>query len=228
MGRFNCFAEKILKLVPEYKKSEEERRLVGYTYEYGRVSLESGEIEQAERIFSNLVKTSSDFIPAYLGLAEVIISNEGVEEAIDFLKKCYEDLKSKLLLIRLEDLLISIGDPKRLIQFYLKAINEKPDDIELKFLLGRLYYRLEMIDDAIETLSSIDPAICSTPKLHCIKGYLYLRRNQTTKAVSEFKQLCLEQKYQIYHTYVENVIQHLKNGQEDVLFVAHGTALRLI
>ncbi|MBC7189845.1 tetratricopeptide repeat protein, partial [Candidatus Aerophobetes bacterium] len=133
--------KKILKLVPEYKKSEEERRLVGYTYEYGRVSLESGEIEQAERIFSNLVKTSSDFIPAYLGLAEVIISKEGVEEAIDFLKKCYEDLKSKLLLIRLEDLLISIGDPKRLIQFYLKAINEKPDDIELKFLLGRLYYR---------------------------------------------------------------------------------------
>jgi len=186
--------KKILKLVPEYKKSEEERRLVGYTYEYGRVSLESGEIEQAERIFSNLIKTSPDFIPAYLGLAEVIISKEGVEEAIDFLKKCYEDLKSKLLLIRLEDLLISIGDPKRLIQFYLKAINEKPDDIELKFLLGRRYYRLEMIDDAIETLSSIDPAICSTPKLHCIKGYLYLRRNQTTKAVSEFKQLCPETK----------------------------------
>jgi len=186
--------KKIIKLVPEYKKSEEEKKLAGYTYEYGRVSIESGELEQAERIFSNLIKTYPEFIPAYLGMTEVILSKEGVEEAIDFLQKSYENLKSKLLLIRLEDLLISIGDPKRLIQFYLKAINNSPEDVELKFLLGRLYYRLEMIDDAIETLSSIDPAMCSTPKLHCIKGYLYLRRNQITKAVSEFKELCPENK----------------------------------
>lgn len=186
--------KKILKLIPEYKKSEEEKRLVGYTYEYGRVSLESGDIEQAERVFSNLVKTYPDFIPAYLGLTEVIISKEGVEEAIEFLQRSYESLKSKLLLVRLEDLLLSIGDPKRLIQFYLKSINEKPEDVELKFLLGRLYYRLEMIDDAIDTLSSIDPSMCSTPKLHCIRGHLYLRRNQITKAVSEFKELCPENK----------------------------------
>lgn len=186
--------KKILKLVPEYKRAEEEKRLVGYTYEYGRVNLESGDIEQAEKIFSSLVKNYPEFVPAYLGMTEVILSKEGVEEAIDFLQKSYDTLKSKLLLIRLEDLLISIGDPKRLIQFYLKAINEKPDDVELKFLLGRLYYRLEMIDDAIETLSPIDPAICSTPKLHCIKGYLYLRRNQIPKAVSEFKELCPESK----------------------------------
>lgn len=186
--------KKILKLIPEYKKSDEEKRLVGYTYEYGRVSIELGELEQAERVFSTLVKTSPDFIPAYLGLTEVMISEGEVEEAIELLQKSYKDLKSKLLLIRLEDLMISIGDPKRLIQFYLKAINEQPDDIELKFLLGRLYYRLEMIDDAIETLSSIDPAICSTPKLHCIKGFLYLRRNQVTRAVSEFKELCPETK----------------------------------
>ncbi len=186
--------KKILKLIPEYKKSDEEKRLVGYTYEYGRVSIELGELEQAERVFSTLVKTSPDFIPAYLGLTEVMISEGEVEEATELLQKSYKDLKSKLLLIRLEDLMISIGDPKRLIQFYLKAINEQPDDIELKFLLGRLYYRLEMIDDAIETLSSIDPAICSTPKLHCIKGFLYLRRNQITRAVSEFKELCPETK----------------------------------
>ncbi|MCS7164195.1 MAG: tetratricopeptide repeat protein [Thermodesulfovibrio sp.] len=186
--------KKILKIVPEYKKIEEEKKLVGYTYEYGRVSLESGDIEQAERVFSNLIKTAPDFVPAYLGMTEVIISKEGPEAAIEFLKRNYENLKSKILLIRLEDLLISMGDPKRLIQFYLKIINENPDDIELKFLLGRLYYRLEMVDDAIETLSSIDPAICSTAKLYCIKGYLYLRRNQIAKAVSEFKELCPENK----------------------------------
>jgi len=54
MGRFNYSSEKILKLIPEYKKSDEEKRLVGYTYEYGRVSIELGELEQAERVFQRL------------------------------------------------------------------------------------------------------------------------------------------------------------------------------
>uniref|UniRef100_A0A7C4ELA2 Tetratricopeptide repeat protein n=1 Tax=Thermodesulfovibrio aggregans TaxID=86166 RepID=A0A7C4ELA2_9BACT len=184
--------KKILKLIPEYKKSEEEKKLIGYTYEYARVNLESGDLEQAERVFSSIIKTSPQFIPAHLGMAEVMLSKGELEEAVEFLQKSYYDLKSKLLLLRLEDLLISIGDPKRLIQFYLKIIKEAEQDSELKFLLGRLYYRLEMIDDAMETLSLIDPAVCSTPKLYCIRGYLYLRRNQINKAISEFKELCPE------------------------------------
>ncbi len=186
--------KKILKLVPDYRKQDEESRLLGYTYEYGRVSLEAGEIDKAERIFEGIIKSSANFVSAYLGFAEVMIAKGEVEEAVEFLKKSYKELNSNLLILRLEDLLISLGDPKRLIQFYLQLINEQPENIELKFLLGRLYYRLEMIDDAIETLLSIDSAICSTPKLHCIKGYLHLRRNQTQMAISEFKQLCPESK----------------------------------
>ncbi|MEN2985126.1 MAG: tetratricopeptide repeat protein [Thermodesulfovibrionaceae bacterium] len=185
---------KIIKLVPDYKKAEEEKKLIGYTYEYGRISLESGDLTTAERIFSSLINNTADFVPAYLGMAEVMISTGDPERAIVLLEKAYKNLKSKILLIRLEDLLITVGDPKRLIQFYHKAINEDQSDNELKYLLGRLYYRLEMIDDALEIFSGIDPSVCSTPKLHCIKGILYLRRNQTTKAISEFKELCHEDK----------------------------------
>jgi lipopolysaccharide biosynthesis regulator YciM len=49
-----------------------------------------------------------------------------------------------------------------------------------------------MIDDAIDILDSIDTAAYTNPKLYCIKGYLYLRRNQTLKALSSFKELCPE------------------------------------
>lgn len=185
---------KIIKLVPDYKKTDEEKKLVGYTYEYGRTALESGDLSTAERIFTSLINTSTEFVPAYLGKAEVMISNGEIEGAVEFLMNAYKKLKSKILLIRLEDLLISIGDPKRLIQFYLQQIKEDQTDYELKYLLGRLYYRLEMIDDALEVFSGIDPAVCSTPKLHCIKGYLYLRRNQITKAIAEFKEICHEDK----------------------------------
>ena len=187
--------KKIIKMVSNtIKKQEEENRLIGYSYEYGRVNLEQGNLEDAERIFSTLIKSHPTFIPSYLGMVEVLISKGEIEDAINLIEKAYFEHKSKILLIRLEDLLISIGDPKRLIQLYIKAINESPNDNELKMLLGRLYYRLEMIDDAIDILESIDTAVYTNPKLHCIKGYLYLRRNQTSKALSSFKELCPENK----------------------------------
>ncbi|MDI6714039.1 MAG: tetratricopeptide repeat protein [Thermodesulfovibrio sp.] len=184
--------KKIIKMVSNSKKLEEENKLIGYSYEYGRVNLEQGNLENAERIFSTLIKSHPNFIPSYLGMVEVLISKGELEEAINLIEKAYFEHKSKILLIRLEDLLISIGDPKRLIQSYIKAINESPNDNELKMLLGRLYYRLEMIDDAMDILDSIDTAVYTNPKLYCIKGYLYLRRNQTLKALSSFKELCPE------------------------------------
>lgn len=186
--------KKIIKLVPNTRKQEEEYKLIGYTYEYGRVSLEQGDIENSEKIFFSLIKSNPNFLPSYLGMVEVFISKGEVEEAISLIDKVYNEQKSKILLLRLEDLLISIGDPKRLIQFYLRAINNSPNDNELKILLGRVYYRLEMIDDAIEILSSIDATACVNPMLNCIKGILYLRRNQINKALSEFKELCPENK----------------------------------
>lgn len=185
--------KKIVKLVPPSKREEEEQKLVGYTYEYGRVSLEQGDFDSAERVFSSLIRSSPDFIPSYLGMVEVHLSKGEVEEAINLIEKAYGEHKSKILLLRLEDLLISLGDPKRLIQFYNKIINANPSDNELKILLGRLYYRLEMIDDALEVLASIDSTQCRVPKLFCLRGNLYLRRNQLNRAVSEFKELCPEE-----------------------------------
>lgn len=186
--------KKIVKLAPTSKKQEEESRLIGYTYEYGRVALEQGDIESAERIFSSLIKSNPDFLPSYLGMVEVLISKGEIEEAISLIEKTYNDRRTKILLLRLEDLLISLGDPKRLIQFYLRAISSSPNDNELKILLGRVYYRLEMIDDALEILTSIDPSACSNPKLNCLRGVLYLRRNQVNKALTEFKELCPDNK----------------------------------
>lgn len=200
--------KKIVKLVPNTKKQEEENKLIGYTYEYGRVSLEQGDIENAERIFNSLVKSNSNFIPSYLGMVEVYISKGEIEEAINLIEKAYNEHKSKILLLRLEDLLISLGDPKRLIHIYLRAINSSPNDSELKILLGKLYYRLEMIDDAIEILSSIDSATCTNPKLNCMRGILYLRRNQINKALSEFRELCPESKVSSI-SYICNVCNSL-------------------
>jgi tetratricopeptide (TPR) repeat protein len=171
----------------EKDKNRERQNLVGYKYEYGRHSLENGELEKAKKAFRTVLRLEKDFIPATLGLAEVLLREGETEEAINLLEKSYEQTSSLIVLSRLEDLLINVGEPARLIRIYKNSISKKPQDPLFKFFLGKLYYRLEMIDDAFETLSSIDTGVTVYPELHQLMGNLYMKRNQMDRAVYEFK-----------------------------------------
>ena len=120
-------------------------------------------------------------------VTEINVKPDKIEEAINLLEKSYEQTSSMIVLSRLEDLLINVGEPARLIRTYRTSISKNPQDPLRKFLLGKLYYRLEMIDDAFEVLTSIDTGGTTYPDLHQLMGNLYLKRNQMDRAVGEFK-----------------------------------------
>jgi len=168
-------------------KKREHENLIGFEYEYGRHSLENSQLEKAKKAFRNVLRTEKDFVPAILGLAEVLLQEGESEEAINLLENAFASTESKILLARLEDLLISISEPSRLIRIYRSAISRRPNDPVTKFFLGKLFHRLEMIDDAYETLSGIDTGGASYPELNLLMGNLYMRKRQLEKAVQEFK-----------------------------------------
>ena len=65
----------IIKLAQnDREKQRDEKKHLGYKYEYGRASLENGEIEKAEKAFRTLLKMDASFLPAYLGIAEVMVT----------------------------------------------------------------------------------------------------------------------------------------------------------
>ncbi|MDP2753044.1 MAG: tetratricopeptide repeat protein [Nitrospirota bacterium] len=171
----------------EKDRNRERQNLVGYKYEYGRYSLENGELEKAKKAFRTVLRLEKDFIPATLGLTEVLLREGETEEAINLLEKGYEQTSSMVILSRLEDLLINVGEPARLIRIYKNNLSKNPQDPLMKFFLGKLYYRLEMIDDAFETLTSIDTGGTAYPDLYQLMGNLYMKRNQIDRAVYEFK-----------------------------------------
>lgn len=171
----------------EKDKNRERQNLVGYKYEYGRYSLENGELEKAKKAFRTVLRLEKDFIPAILGLAEVLLREGEAEEAINLLEKSYEQIPTMIILSRLEDLLINVGEPARLIRIYKNSLSKNPQDPVVRFFLGKLYYRLEMIDDAFDILTSIDTGGAVYPELHQLMGNLYMKRNETEKAVHEFK-----------------------------------------
>ncbi len=179
----------------------EHRKLVGFKYEFGRSLLEAGDMERARKIFRGVIKLDKDFIPAYLGLGEVYFEEDKFKEAAELWEKAYKITSSVLLLHRLEDLYLKQGEPGKAIELYSQAVTWKPQDISLKFFLGKLYYRLEMIDEAFDTLSSVDWGDKEFPDVHKLLGNIYLRRGSLGLAASEFKK-ALGFKKQIIIPYV--------------------------
>ena len=179
---------KILKCdIPEKDKGQEQKSLLGYKYELGRHYLEKGEIEKAIKTLKSIVRMDKDFIAAYLALAESYISNGENEEAEKFLIEGYETTSVLVFLVRLEDFFIAIGEPGRIIDLYQKAIQSNPRDQKLQFFLAKLYYRLEMIDYAVETVAGIDITIIDYPEVHMLLGNIYERQGQYDRAAEEFK-----------------------------------------
>jgi tetratricopeptide (TPR) repeat protein len=165
----------------------EHRKLVGLQYEFGRSLLEAGDLERAKKTFRGVIKLDKDFIPAYLGLGEVYLEENKAAEASELWEKAYKMTSSFLLLHRLEDLYLKQGEPGKAIELYMKAVNWKPQDVALKFFLGKLYYRLEMVDEAFDILSTVDWGDKEFPDVHKLLGNIYLRRGSLGLAASEFK-----------------------------------------
>ena len=179
---------KILKcdLSPE-DEQEEQKKLLGYKYELGCHYLETNNTEKAVKILKSIIKTNKDFTSAYIGLAEAYLKDGNTDEAQEVLQKGYETTASLVLLVRLEDFFIAIGEPGTIIELYQKAIQKNPKDLKLQFFLAKLYYRLEMIDYSFETINVLDTSAFDFPDLHILQGNIYQRRSQYEKAADEYK-----------------------------------------
>jgi len=180
--------QRVLKLsLPEKERQAEQHRLVGLKYETGRAFLEVGSLDKAKRSFKAVLKIDKDFVPAYLGLGEVLIEEDDTAEAASLWEDAYKNTGSIILLHRLEDLYLKLSNPVKIINLYKEAVARTPKNVNLTFFLGKLYYRLEMVDEAFDILSAIDSSTSQLTDLHKLLGNLYLRQGNQAKASEEFK-----------------------------------------
>ncbi len=180
--------EKITKLSESGEMREKEQVvLLGIKYEIGRMLLQRGQSGNARRRFKEAIKLDKSFLPAYIGLVGTHLKDGKVELAAALMEKSYELTNDLILLLRLEDFYLEMGEPEKILRLYRKAINNNSQNTVLRFYLGRLYYRLEMVDDAFETLLEIESHVDSFPDLHKILGNLYQRRGDLSFAIDAFK-----------------------------------------
>lgn len=180
--------EKVLKLSLLTEGREKEQSIfVGIKFEKGMAALKQNQVEPARQSFKSAIKINKDFVPAYIGLGEAYIKASRMESALTLFEKGYDMTKNIILLHRLEALCLEMGQPDRIIKAYQKALVKDPHHVALKFYLGKLYYRLEMIDESFDLLSEIEGQVESFPDLHKILGNLQFRRGDYFLAAETFR-----------------------------------------
>lgn len=173
--------------LPAQEKRAEAELLIGCMYEVGRQLLERGHPDKARRYFRGAIKKDRGFLPAYIGLGEILIHEGKTKDAVEIFKKVYARTRSVIILHRLEELFLDQGEPGEIIRVYQEALQHNPQDPVLQFYLGKLYYRLEMVDEAFDTLSTIEGPQDYLLDYHKIMANLYLRKQQFEQAIVELK-----------------------------------------
>ncbi len=158
----------------------------GLTYQRGVALLENDKPTEAAAIFRELLDREPRFVPAgiMLGEAELILDNE--QAALDEWRQGFKRTGSPVFLQRMEDYHIEEEAPAQAIEMLRSLIAQTDNDVLLRFFLGRLYYRLEMHDEALKVLEGIGERLDDSPTYHFLLGRIRQRRSDQLGAMARY------------------------------------------
>ncbi len=149
----------------------EEKELAGATalgirFERGRDHLARGEFKEAIESLDSVIKRDESFVPAYVKLGEAYLEIGETEKALATWRRGYEATGSMELLSAIQNYYLKVDQPDEAIGVWKQAIMLSENEAPLRYCLGKLYYRLFMLDAALNELRLIEDSVSSLPALH--------------------------------------------------------------
>ncbi len=158
----------------------------GLSYQRGVALMERDRPEEAAEIFRELLEREPRFIPAGIMLGEVELMLDNEDAALDEWRRGFKRTGSPVFLQRIEDYHIEEEAPAQAIETLRSLIAHTENDLLLRFFLGRLYYRLEMHDEALKVLEGIGERLDDSPTYHFLLGRIRQRRSDQLGAMARY------------------------------------------
>jgi lipopolysaccharide biosynthesis regulator YciM len=179
--------QELVTLVPPGDRAAENEWLaVGY-YELGRLELVRGQAPVAIAHFKSALRAQRDFTPAVVALGDAYEATGDHREAVRTWERAVEAEPALPLLARLERAYRLEGRPSRMISLYRTAAERMPDDLALAAALGRVYFELEMLDEAADQFEKLEVRAPDLPVVHAFLGAVFERRGQARDAFEEYR-----------------------------------------
>jgi lipopolysaccharide biosynthesis regulator YciM len=179
--------ERVIGLASVADRATEEHWLAIRCHEAGRAALAHGNVPAAIEHFRHALRAGRRFLPSAIGLGDAFEAAGDHREAVRTWERTAETQPALPVLARLERAYRAEGRPTRMIALYRNATERVPDDLSLAAALGRVYFELEMLDEAAEQFEKLEVRAPDLPVVHAYLGAVFERRGETREAFEEYR-----------------------------------------
>ncbi len=185
--------QRVEKLDPDPGRDSADRRVgQGIRYEIAASRMDEGKPREASGLLRRLLKDNPQFIPAHVSLGEALLSQGTETDAVDVWFNGFETTGSPIFLTMLEEHYLQNEEPLQAIEALKGCIARARKDTLARFWLGKLYFRLEMLDDAMSVLTSLEGRATYAPTLHYLLGRIHERRRNHLEATAAYRKVIRE------------------------------------
>ena len=158
-------------------------------YQVGIQKVESDHYKEAAQAFQALLKEDPSFVPAYLALGRCMILQNQEAQGIEIWLEGFRATAEGALLQEIEDYYIQLGLPEDGIAVLRRVAATSEHEALAKFFLGKMLYRLEILDEALDIFQEVKSQVVYSPMLFFFMAKIHARRGRNEAALNEYRQL---------------------------------------
>ena len=158
-------------------------------YQAAIQKVEGDQFKEAAQALQSLLKEDPSFVPAYLALGRCTILQDQESQGIEIWLEGFRATGEGALLQEIEDYFIQLGRPEEGIAVLRRVAATSEHEAMAKFFLGKMLYRLEILDEALEIFQEVRSQVVYSPMLFFFMAKIHARRGRSEAALNEYRQL---------------------------------------
>jgi lipopolysaccharide biosynthesis regulator YciM len=160
-----------------------------FLYQAGMAKVEADQFKEAAQVFQQVIKDDPAFVPAYLSLGRCMILQDQEPQGIEIWLEGFRTTGEGALLQEIEDYFIQSGKPEEGLAVLRRVAATSEYLTTAKFFLGKMLYRLEILDEALVLFQEVRAQVVYSPILYFFMAKIHARRGRMEQALNEYRQL---------------------------------------
>ena len=181
--------KKLLSLFASELTQGEKAQGAALAYQVGMAKVDADQFKDAAQIFQQVIKDEPDFVPAYLSLGRCMILQDQEAQGLEIWLEGFRKTGEGTFLQEVEDYFIQLGRPEDGLALLRRITATSKHATTAKFFLGKMLYRLEILDEALDLFQEVRSQVVYSPILFFFMAKIHSRRGRLDAALNEYRQL---------------------------------------
>ncbi|MFN8011060.1 MAG: tetratricopeptide repeat protein [Holophagaceae bacterium] len=158
-------------------------------YQVGLSKVEADQFKEAAQTFQQVLKEDPGFLPAQLALGRCMVLQDQEQQGVEIWLEGFRKSGEGTFLQEIEDYFIQLGRPDDGLAVLERVAATSEHATTAKFFLGKMLYRLEILDRALDQFQEVRSQVVFSPILYFFMAKIHARRGRNDQAMNEYRQL---------------------------------------